>query len=220
MPIRDFELYHGALLATLVRSHRPVTLRMIETDANDCWSAYILDDALTIYTKHSAHGDYNKTTKSVSWTFTFNPKHLRDLRRLEEEHPVHIALVCGNHGLRMRVPGIIPSPDPTWKEANNEWTAWLTEWLRREGQLRRRTGICFLASDDWHRCLDLKSGGTQSIRVELARGREFLVNTRFHVPQNRLKTWAGWQNNPLLAEIPDPDWQGNGDQALDLEPFS
>ncbi len=30
MPIREFELFHGAALTKIVRSDRPMTLRMIE----------------------------------------------------------------------------------------------------------------------------------------------------------------------------------------------
>lgn len=202
MSIHDFELYHGAVLTTLVRSDRPVTLRTIETNASDCWSAYILDDAFVIYTKRSGHGDWNEDTRSVKWTFTFQPEHLNELGRFEaEHHNVSMALVCANHDLRNPDPLIIPGDPCTWKEANADWTAWFKNWFEKERQLREQTGICFLEPHIWHECLDLKSGGTQSIRVDLAQGKSFLVNKDLWVSRNRLNTWASHQR--MLAEIPD-----------------
>jgi len=35
----------------------------------------------------------------------------------------------------------------------------------------------------------MQDGRTQSIIVELGEGKEFLVNGRLRVPQNRLDTW-------------------------------
>jgi len=179
MAIRDFELYHGALLTKLVRSDRPITIRMVETDTNECWSVYTIDDDVTIYTKSSGHGDFCEKDKSVKWTFTFQPRHLHDLRRLSEQNDVRLALVCANHRLPLRVPFTFDDPRKAWEM-----------WLGRENALRRkRTGICFLEADEWRRCLDLPAGGTQSITVELAKGRGFLVNGHLRVPQNRLDTW-------------------------------
>jgi hypothetical protein len=190
MPLRDFELYHGALLTKLVRSDRPITIRMIETETNECWSAYTIDDTVTIYTKASGHGKFDEKDRYVKWTFTFQPKHLSDLRRLSEQNGVYLALVCANHALPDRVPfiGLDVSAEKAWER-----------WLRLENALRRKlTGICFLEPDRWHRCLELDDNRTQSITVELARGNAFLVNGHLRVPQNRLDTWQVRQNSITL----------------------
>lgn len=176
MPIRDFELYHGALLTKLVRSDRPITIRMIETETSECWSVYTIDDTVAIYTKASGHGEFNEKDKSVKWTFTFHSKHLDDLQRLSEQNDVYMALVCANHSLPRGVP---VSLSHTWEN-----------WLGLEQQLRKkRTGICFLEPEEWYECLDIKNGRTQSITVELAKGKAFLVNGHLRTPQNRLDTW-------------------------------
>ncbi|OHB76255.1 MAG: hypothetical protein A2Z25_16215 [Planctomycetes bacterium RBG_16_55_9] len=179
MPIRDFELYHGALLTKLVRSDRPVTLRMIETEADECWSAYTIDDTVTVYTKASGHGKFYEKDNSVKWTFTFQPKHLNDLRRLSEQNDVYIALVCANHSIPRQVPFSLGSYEEEWRR-----------WLELENALRHKlTGICFLEPDEWRRCFDLDDHRTQSIVVELAKGKAFLVNNHLRVAQKALDSW-------------------------------
>lgn len=37
MAIDEFELFHGVVLTKLVRSDRPITLRMIETRPREAW---------------------------------------------------------------------------------------------------------------------------------------------------------------------------------------
>ena len=178
MPIRDFELYHGALLTKLVRSDRPITIRMIETDANECWSAYTIDDTATIYTKYRGHGNFYEKDKSVKWTFSFQPRHLDDLRRLSEQNDLYVALVCANHRLDSGVRITLGDPQKAWEE-----------WLDREKHLRKNlTGICFLEPDEWHQCLNLSVGEQKSITVELAKGKAFLVNDHLRIPQNALDT--------------------------------
>jgi len=126
MPIRDFELYHGALLTKLVRSDRPMTIRIIETDANECWSAYTIDDTATIYTKYRGHGNFYEKDKSVKWTFSFQPRHLDDLRRLSEQNDLYVALVCANHRLDSGVRITLGDPQKEWED-----------WLDREKHLRK-----------------------------------------------------------------------------------
>ncbi len=186
MPIRDFELYHGALLTKLVRSDRPITLRMIETDADDCWSAYTVDDLATVYAKVRGHGNFSESDKSVEWVFTFQPRHLDDLRRLSEQGDVYLALVCANHSLPKAIPGFIPFSDD-WHAVTKHYD----RWLAVEKSLRKkRTGICFLEPGEWNQCLDLATARTQSIAVEMSRGKSFLVNDHLRVPQNRIDTWT------------------------------
>ncbi len=95
MSIREFELFHGAVLTKLVRSDRPVTLRMIETRPSEAWSTYVINNELRLLVKHSASPRKLKRERrgARSWTFVFS----RDqLRQLEKPH-VWVALVCGAH---------------------------------------------------------------------------------------------------------------------------
>jgi hypothetical protein len=172
-------LYHGALLTKLVRGDRPITIRMIETDPDDCWSAYAIDDAVTIYTKSSGHGRFCEIDRAVKWTFTFQPRHLAKLAELSQQHGTYVALVCANHRLPPRVPVTLGDPQKEWER-----------WLNLENALRKkRTGICLLEPDEWRLLLDVNGDKTQSITVQLAKGKAFVVNDRLHVPQNRLETW-------------------------------
>jgi len=181
MAIQDFQLYHGALLAQLVRNERPVTLRMIETEKDRCWSAYRVDDAVTIYVKHSARGKYSPYSgvpKAITWTFTFQPEHLNDIGRLSHASEVYIALVCAHHGLPQGMP---ISLDTDVKATD--------KWIRYEKAVRKSlTGICFLNPEEWH-SLRLTSERARTIKVELARDKWFLVDDRLRVPRNRLSNW-------------------------------
>jgi hypothetical protein len=179
MRIQDFELYHGALLTKLVRGDRPITIRMIETDADDCWSAYTIDDAVTIYTKASGHGCFREADKSVKWTFTFQSRHLAKLAELSQQHSTYVALVCANHRLPPRVPVTLGDPQVEWER-----------WLDLENALRKkRTGICFLDPEEWRSLLDLDDDRTQSIAVQLGKRKAFVVNDNLRVPQNRIEKW-------------------------------
>lgn len=188
MPIRDFELYHGALLTKLVRSDRPITIRMIETETSECWSVYTIDDIVAIYTKSSGHGEFYEKDKSAKWHFSFQPRHLSDLQRLSEKNDVYLALVCANHGLPSSVPITFDSYKKEWER-----------WLALEQQLRRKhTGICFLEADEWRELLDLDDNRTQSIIVKLTGGEGFLVNDHMRVPQNAIDTWQVRQKGITL----------------------
>jgi hypothetical protein len=157
---------------------------MIETEPNECWSVYTIDDSVCIYTKYSGHGQFNEyKDESVKWTFTFHPRHLNDIRRLSQQNDLRLALVCANHALPERIPLLLGEEG----------------WLALEKKLRRKyTGICFLGPDEWRACLDLEDERTQSITAELARGNSFLLNGRLRVAQNALDAWQVRQNSITL----------------------
>lgn len=52
MAIKEFELFHGAVLAKLLRSNEPITLCLIERSERDPWASYRINDACSIYIKY------------------------------------------------------------------------------------------------------------------------------------------------------------------------
>ena len=100
MSVKEFQPYHGAVLATLLRNDRPVSLRMIETRPQDTWAAYTINDEVTLYIKYSTKPSVRKREENaLVWTFTFAPEHLEELRELYKQRKVYIALVCGQRNI-------------------------------------------------------------------------------------------------------------------------
>lgn len=100
MRVKEFELYHGAVLTKLVRSDRPITLRMIETKPQEAWAAYTLNDEASLYIKYSTKPSTRKRTETtLVWTFTFANGQLRQLQELRKQRDVYLALVCGQRDI-------------------------------------------------------------------------------------------------------------------------
>ncbi len=98
--IHDFELFHGAVLTKIMRSDQPVALRMIETNTKEAWSAYIINDEVTLYVKYSTKPmPRERESGAFVWTFSFTPDQLAELRKLGQEHFVYVALVCGQRDI-------------------------------------------------------------------------------------------------------------------------
>jgi len=97
MSVSEFQLFHGIVLTKLVRSDRPITLRMIETRPNEAWSSYTLNsDAADLYIKHSTvWRQTERGVKGRSWSFVFGVNQLRQMAASEKARPVYVALVCG-----------------------------------------------------------------------------------------------------------------------------
>ena len=93
MAIREFELFHGAVLTKLVRNDRPVRLTMIET-AEDARSVYTVNDTVFLYIKHSK-SPKKDNDGCLTWTFTFSVKRFQEIREYRRQMNVFIALVCG-----------------------------------------------------------------------------------------------------------------------------
>ena len=92
MPVRDFELFHGAVLTKLVRGERPLTLRLIETRPTDSWSTYRLNDEVNLLLKHSTVSIARKREiGSAVWQFVLS----RDQMHQISQPGVWVALVCG-----------------------------------------------------------------------------------------------------------------------------
>ena len=94
MSIKDFELFHGIVLTKMVRSDPPVSLRMIETNKDQAWSAYLVNDASFLYIKYRTRAQKPKRLKGLSWVFTFGEDQLQQIKTLKQQHPVFFALVC------------------------------------------------------------------------------------------------------------------------------
>jgi hypothetical protein len=92
MAVRDFELFHGAVLTKLVRGDRPLTLRLIETRPTDSWSTYRLNDEVNLLMKHSTVSSARKREPgAVVWQFVFSPDQMKQVAKTG----VWVALVCG-----------------------------------------------------------------------------------------------------------------------------
>jgi len=102
MAIRDFELFHGAVLARILRKGRRVALTMIETKPAESWSAYRINDVASLYVKYCAAPDQRKRDEALVWQFTFDVRHLEEVARLQQEGDVYVALVGGNSDVKRR----------------------------------------------------------------------------------------------------------------------
>ena len=91
MAIREFELFHGAILTRLVRSNKPITLRMIETRPVDAWSTYRLNDEVNVLFKHSLAFRKTQRDDARVWNFAFTRDQISQLRT----QGTWAALVCG-----------------------------------------------------------------------------------------------------------------------------
>ncbi len=100
--VHEFELFHGIALTKLVRSDHPITLRMIETNTSEAWSAYTLDGQTTLYIKHSTALKKSVRDKFITWPFSFSPNDIHKIAELSEQRSVHVALVCGNKTMQIK----------------------------------------------------------------------------------------------------------------------
>ena len=104
MAVREFELFHGAVLTKLVRSDRPITLRMIETNPSEAWSTYKVNDEVRLLVKHSTNQRVlERRSGGRSWTFVFGVDQLRQLQAGVGEKKVFAALVCGGKDVKRDV---------------------------------------------------------------------------------------------------------------------
>jgi hypothetical protein len=96
MKVQKFELFHGAVLTKLVRSDRPITLRMIETRPSEAWSAYTLNNEVDLYIKYNtAPRSLKRDRAGTAWTFVFGQDELGQMRRSVSKRQTYAALVCG-----------------------------------------------------------------------------------------------------------------------------
>lgn len=95
MAIREFELCHGAALTKLVRSQKPVSLRLIETRATENWSTYTVDDKADLFISHCKSPRHlSRNGGGTSWHFVFNRNQLRQINSKTRKRKVFVALIC------------------------------------------------------------------------------------------------------------------------------
>lgn len=100
--VKDFHLFHGAVLATVLRSEKPVALRLVETRPGQNWSTYTLNDSIDLFITHSrTPRDVERSGGGTSWTFGLSENQIRQLRPRPggSGRPVWAALVCGRKDL-------------------------------------------------------------------------------------------------------------------------
>jgi hypothetical protein len=100
MAVKAFEFFHGAVLTKLLRSERPVALRMIETNPTENWSTYTINDAVDLFVSLSkSPRAVSRGGAGTSWTFGFSRNQLRQMAPNSRYRPVFVALVCGRANL-------------------------------------------------------------------------------------------------------------------------
>lgn len=93
MALREFELFHGAILTKLVRSERPITLLMIETEPSKEWAVYLINNEVSLLLKHSKKPQaLGRPPGGRRWTFVFSGDQLHRARGGE----AWVALACGS----------------------------------------------------------------------------------------------------------------------------
>jgi len=96
MSVREFELYHGAVLAKILRSDKPVALRLVETQPGENWSTYTLNDAVNLLVTFSkVRRSVSRGNGGISWSFVFSANQLRQMNPVKSDRPVWVAMVCG-----------------------------------------------------------------------------------------------------------------------------
>ena len=100
MTIKQFELFHGAVLAKVVRD-RPVALRMIETRPGEAWAVYTINDAVDLFLKHSTSArTLTREPGGFSWQFAFSPEQVNQIHERQVSRQVYVALVCGQSDVK------------------------------------------------------------------------------------------------------------------------
>ena len=91
MAIKDFELYHGAVLARLLRKDISTSLKLVETN-KDSSSTYIINDNIALYIIYRSP---IKTDKHLRWSFSFNENQLSEINKYSNFKLI-FALACIN----------------------------------------------------------------------------------------------------------------------------
>ncbi|QDT48912.1 hypothetical protein Pan258_29590 [Symmachiella dynata] len=95
--IQQYEFLHGCVLTAIMRSDRPSTVRLIETDVNSAWSMYKVNDAF-IHIKPRTTSTVQKRDSSRNWQFTFSRSELEKIKANES----NVVLVCANSNIKTK----------------------------------------------------------------------------------------------------------------------
>ncbi len=101
MSVHEYELFHGIVLTKIVRSDRPITLRMIETRPSDEWSVYTLNDQIELFIKYTTAQRSNaRDSGGKTWSFGFSLDQVTKIAKLKQTKDLYIALVCGGVNIK------------------------------------------------------------------------------------------------------------------------
>ena len=89
--IREFEFYHGAVLAKLLHeSGRSVTIEPFPSESN---ASYVVNKNIGLFIKHSAK-------RMSPWRFSFSTEHQNEILEMKNKlGEVFLLLVCGEDGI-------------------------------------------------------------------------------------------------------------------------
>lgn len=97
MSVRQYELFHGAILTKLLRNEKPITLRLIERAAGDPWSAYRVNNCCYIYVKYRTTFRVDSHFLEIPiFDFLFTHQDLEKLKALSKKSPIYFALMCAS----------------------------------------------------------------------------------------------------------------------------
>jgi hypothetical protein len=112
MAVDEFELFHGVVFTKLLRSQRPVTLRLIETKPGEAWSAYTINDEIDLFIKHSASPRlFSRGKGGKSWSFVFGTAQLAQMAASAVKRPLYVALVGGSRNIKDTMKVCLLEPD-------------------------------------------------------------------------------------------------------------
>lgn len=131
MPIREFELWHGAVLTKICRNDKPLRLTLIE--ASDSRAAYSINSEVILYIKYSVTPSSTRRGKKT-WQFTFQADHINDLAHLRDQAEVYMALVCGGEDREICL--LYPHEITDCIDLKDESTQWLRVELEAQKSLR------------------------------------------------------------------------------------
>lgn len=96
MSAKPYELWHGLVLTKILRSGRPISLRMIETNPSESWSTYALNDEVDLFICfNTAARSIERGGAAHAWRFNFSANQARQLQGGGGKREVWAALVCG-----------------------------------------------------------------------------------------------------------------------------
>ena len=88
--IKDFEFYHGAVLAKIAQSSDKVIINPYPSRSH---CSYIVNGKVGLYIKHSSN-------RLTPWGFSFAKEHQDEIQAMAAElDDVFVALVCGRDGI-------------------------------------------------------------------------------------------------------------------------
>ena len=100
MAIKDIELFHGVVFAKLLRSDRPINLKLFEFNADKSSAAYLVNDEVTLYVKHSKSLQQRKRKGyECAWHFNFSASHLEEIKNFSNDKCIRMILICGDNNL-------------------------------------------------------------------------------------------------------------------------